>query len=240
MTTPLESASYVDITLDVMKSFGVDVQHNDYTEFYIKGNQTYMPRSYTVEGDYSQSAFFLVAAALGCQCACGGLKQDSSQGDRKIIDILRQCGADVSFQEGVLRVQSRTLTGVTVDISDIPDLVPPLGVLLSFCRGESRITNGIRLRYKESDRLTAVASELNKLGADIQEGEDYLLIRGVESFTGGLVDSWGDHRIAMMLAVAALKCTEPVLLTGSGSVAKSFPDFFEVFGKVSLEEALSG
>ncbi|MCL1917764.1 MAG: 3-phosphoshikimate 1-carboxyvinyltransferase [Peptococcaceae bacterium] len=253
MTTPLESASYVDITLDVMRAFGVEVRHREYQEFFIRGNQCYQACDYTVEGDYSQAAFFLVAAALGCNCVCAGLKEDSCQGDRRIVHILRQCGADVSWEECSyaaddlsrecssekgkgLCVRPRELSCVTVDISDIPDLAAPLAVLFSFCRGESRIINGRRLRYKESDRLTAVATELRKLGADIEEGEDFLVIRGVDAFTGGQVDSWGDHRIAMMLSVAALKSTGPVWLTGSQSVAKSYPDFFEDFGKVAAEK----
>ena len=229
VTTVLESASYVDITLDVMRAFGVEVVHQNYQEFYVAGNQRYQAGEFGVEGDYSQAAFFLVAAALGCDCVCRGLREDSRQGDRKILDILRRCGAAIIREGDGIRVRGGDLTGITVDISDIPDLVAPLAVLLSFCRGESRIVNGRRLRYKESDRLAAVAGELGKLGADIVEGEDFLVIRGVDSFQGGHVDSRGDHRIAMMLAVAAFRCQEPVWLTGSESVAKSYPNFFEAF-----------
>jgi len=239
LTSPLQSAPYVDITIDVMKSFGVEIINEDYKQFIIPKGQRYTAQHFRVEGDYSQAAFFLAAAALGCGCQCAGLSPSSRQGDKRILDILGECGAKVSVSsDGNISVKADKLTAVTVDVSDIPDLVPALAVLFTFCEGTSRIVNAGRLRLKECDRLTAVASELNALGANIEEAPDSLTIHGVASLKGGKVKDWNDHRIPMAMAAAAVRSSAPVFIEGYNCVAKSYPNFWNDFEKVRLEDTL--
>ncbi len=228
LTTPLQSQSYVDLTLDVLATFGIAIQNENYRRFTVRGNQTYRPVDYTVEGDFSGAAFFLVAGALGCDVECCGLNEHSRQGDRAILDFLRQAGATVSHgPNGGLTVTAAQLRGITVDVGDCPDLVPPLGALLTFCEGESRIVNAARLRIKESDRLASVTAELKRLGADIEEFDDYLVFRGVSHLHGGDCHAWNDHRIAMMVAIAALRADGTVTVDDPTCVSKSYPQFWE-------------
>ncbi|GHU95013.1 3-phosphoshikimate 1-carboxyvinyltransferase [Clostridia bacterium] len=214
-SSSLESKPYIEMTLDVMSSFGVCVETLE-NGWKLQGNQKYIYTSYAVESDYSQAAFFLAAAALGRDVTCKGLSPSSRQGDRKIIEIVAKIG--------------NSLQPVDVDASDIPDIVPPIAALCCFCEGESHIYNAKRLRFKESDRLHALASELSKLGADIAEGSDSLAIRGKKRLAGGCADSHNDHRIAMAVAVAAIGCDAPVDLTGWESVKKSYPNFWKDWG----------
>jgi 3-phosphoshikimate 1-carboxyvinyltransferase len=228
MSSPLESSGYVDMTIDVMRHFGVEAEPKG--ELYlIKGNQRYCPARCRVENDYSQAAFFLVSAALGRDVKVSGLDRESVQGDRAILDVLGEAGALINWDDGVVSVRANRLSPVTVDAREIPDLVPPIAALCCFCDGTSRILNAGRLRLKESDRLHALAAELGKLGADIVEGEDCLEITGRESLTGGDADARGDHRIAMAIAAAAVRCRGRVRLSGWRNVAKSYPDFWRDF-----------
>ncbi|MCL2747183.1 MAG: 3-phosphoshikimate 1-carboxyvinyltransferase [Oscillospiraceae bacterium] len=232
LTTPLESAPYVTLTLDAMRRFGVaveEVREGGRHHYHIPGGQCYRACALTLEADYSQAAFFLAAAALGCSVRCAGLSPDSHQGDRAMLDILRDMGAEVIWEGGLVSVRADRLRPVTVDVRAIPDLTPPIATLCCFCEGTSRIVNAGRLRLKESDRLGALAAELGKLGADIQEGPDSLTIRGKPSLPGGEADAQGDHRIAMAVAVAAIRCQGPVTLTGADSVNKSYPRFWDDF-----------
>lgn len=228
LTTPLQSRSYVDLTLDVLDTFGIAIQNEDYRRFTVRGNQSYRPVDYTVEGDFSGAAFFLVAGALGCAVECCGLNERSKQGDRAILDFLRAAGATVSHgPNGGLVVTADTLTGITADVGDCPDLVPPLGALLTFCEGESRIVNAARLRIKESDRLASVTAELKRLGASVEEFDDHLVFHGVSRLHGGDCHAWNDHRIAMMIAIAALRADGPVTVDDPFCVSKSYPQFWE-------------
>ncbi|MCL2352755.1 MAG: 3-phosphoshikimate 1-carboxyvinyltransferase [Firmicutes bacterium] len=232
MTSPLESASYAGMTIDVLAGFGIDVINNGYREFLVKGGQRYRPAERRIEADFSQAAFFLAAGALGADCECAGLDRRTAQGDKKILDILKECGIELIEREnGNIKAVPGKIRGVTADMSDIPDLAPPLAAMLCFCEGTSRLVNAGRLRLKESDRLAALASELGKLGADIDEKPDGLVIRGVQSLKGGAVRSHNDHRIAMALAVAAIRADGPVFVEGSECVGKSYPGFWEDFGK---------
>lgn len=228
LTTPLQSRSYVDLTLDVLSTFGIVIENDGYCRFTVRGGQTYRPVDYTVEGDFSGAAFFLVAGALGCEVECCGLNEHSRQGDRAILDFLRQAGATVTHGgHGGLVVTADRLHGITADVGDCPDLVPPLGALLTFCEGESRIVNAARLRIKESDRLASVTAELTRLGADIQEFDDHLVFRGIDRLHGGNCHAWNDHRIAMMVAVAALRADGTVTVDDPSCVSKSYPRFWE-------------
>lgn len=232
ITTNTESKGYIDLTLSVLKDFGIEIKNNNYKSFEIKGGQKYKPQNYRIEGDYSQAAFFLVAGALGCDIKCKGLRADSLQGDKKIIEIIKETGAKIiNHPDGSIQaVRTDVMKGLVIDASEIPDLVPILAVLCGFCRGESRIINAGRLRIKESDRLAAIKSELSYVGLDITEGVDYLKIKGTNALFGKTVSAWNDHRIAMAMAIAACRCEGDVSITGAKTaVCKSYPDFFEVY-----------
>lgn len=232
VTTELESRGYVDLTIDVLQKFGIEVENKEYREFSIQGNQKYESCNYRIEGDYSQAAFWIAAAILGGKIDCLDLNPVSLQGDRTIFDIAREMGADIKVRAEGLQVKAALTQGTVIDAEQCPDLVPVLAVLASLSRGTTRIVKAGRLRIKESDRLRAITTELNKLGARIQELEDGLKIEGVESLQGGTVDSWNDHRIAMALAVASLRCSEPVRITGFEAVKKSYPHFWKDFKKL--------
>ncbi len=231
----LTSKGYIDITLDVLKKFGIKIENDNYQVFTVKGNQQYKAKNFAVEGDFSQAAFFLVAGAIGCDIVCTGLKENSLQGDKKILDIISQTGAKIENigANGFKAISTANMHGITVDADEIPDLVPIMAVLLAFCKGESRIVNAARLRIKESDRLAATCSELKALGADITEGEDFLIINGVQVLSGNTVSSHNDHRIAMAAAIAACRCEGEVIIDGAlKSVKKSYPDFFDDYKKL--------
>jgi 3-phosphoshikimate 1-carboxyvinyltransferase len=256
VTTALQSRGYVELTLDVLETFGIEVKNDGFKRFFIRGNQRYKSTNYRVEGDYSQAAFWMAAGVLDGGIKCSGLSLNSAQGDRAIIDIIRQMGGNIrtgsakadggeagSGPDGAGEKQDLSFVealpsatcGTTMDASQCPDLVPVLAVLGALSRGVTRIVNAKRLRIKESDRLKAVSTELNKLGAKVAELEDGLIIEGKETLRGGRVDSWNDHRIAMALAVASIKCTQPVIITGSGAVKKSYPHFWRDFSSLGGE-----
>ena len=238
LSAPLQSSGYVDMTMEVMGRFGVKAERAGDAGFTVRGRQRYRAAEYAVEADYSQAAYFLGAAALGCDLWCGGLDPGSIQGDRAILGVLEEMGADIIWKDGLVTARGRSpsragkLSAIKLDAREIPDLVPPIAALCCFCEGRSEIVNAARLRFKESDRLSAMATELEKLGAKVWEGEDSLVIEGTETLRGGNADSWGDHRIAMSLALAAVSCDGPVALTGWRSVNKSYPGFWEDFEKV--------
>ncbi len=232
LSTKLESEPYVSLTIDIMKRFGISISKSGMDSFHIPGGQCYKPCDITIEADYAQAAFYLVAGALGCCCECRGLGENSLQGDAKILDILRTCGVDIKkTSDGGLAASAQTLKPACIDISDIPDLAPPLAALLVFCEGQSKLYNAKRLRYKESDRLQSIAKALNSIGADIIEKDDELIINGRGALRGGTADSFDDHRIAMMLAVAGIRSEMPVTVLRSGCVNKSYPHFWPDFEK---------
>ena len=233
----------IDLTLRAMSDFGIEVINNDYKEFIIKGNQRYKARNYRVEGDYSQAAFFLCADSLGNNVLCKDLDLNSLQGDKEVIDILERM--NVIFNASAIGVKGTTsgqLVSTIIDGSQCPDIIPVLTAVAALTKGKTEIINAGRLRIKECDRLAAVTSELNKLGAKIVEQEDGLIVTGVEILKGN-VEVWShkDHRIAMTLAIASTKCEEPIVIKDYECIAKSYPNFFDDFvslgGKIErLEE----
>ena len=235
---PLESASYIELTLSSLRAFGIDIKRKDLLHYDIPGGQTYCPpvERVQVEGDWSQAAFWLVAGAIGSRegLRCSGLREDSLQGDKAILKVLRNMGADITVQDGTFTIASSGLHGCEIDAADCPDLVPVLSVAAAVAEGTTHIINAGRLRIKECDRLAAMHSELMKLGADIAEEPEGLLIKGKpEGLQGGaVVDAWNDHRIAMSMAVATLASKEPVILTGAESVNKSYPEFWNDYAAV--------
>ncbi|MGY0374162.1 3-phosphoshikimate 1-carboxyvinyltransferase [Clostridium sp. JNZ J1-5] len=229
MTTELESKGYVDLTIDCLEKFGIKIENRNYKEFYVKGNQKYISRDYRVEGDFSQAAFWIVAGILGASIKCNDLNIDSLQGDKAILNIVEQMGADIKISEGQIEVKESNTSGIVIDASECPDLVPVLATLAALSEGTTKIINAERVRIKECDRLKAMATELNKIGGEVEELKDGLIIKGKSSLKGGIVDSWNDHRIAMAMAVASIKCDEPLIITNSGAVKKSYPQFWEDF-----------
>ncbi|MDR0875508.1 MAG: 3-phosphoshikimate 1-carboxyvinyltransferase [Clostridiales Family XIII bacterium] len=290
LTSPLESAGYVDLTIETMRSYGIIVRDSrlrgndssgdsrlrgndkgangndssgdsrlrgndkganctDGTDGVVTGwrvpaGQRYFSpgagEEHVCGGDWSQAAFFLCAGALGCDVSVAGLERESVQGDRRVADILESMGAHVAWRAGLVRAYPPAegrLHGVVIDARDIPDIVPPLAALACYASGETQFRNAGRLRIKESDRLAALSEELAKLGADIRETPDGLVIQGNggAKLRGGAVQAHGDHRIAMALAVAAIGCETPVVIDGAESVAKSYPAFWDDFLKHGME-----
>ena len=235
----LQSAPYVDITADVISAFGAEVRFcgGGYEIDASGGLAT--PKEILVEGDWSNAAFPLALGAIGRNAVTvTGVDKNSRQGDKYIIEILKNMGARVEWRDNGVTVYPSKLSGTQIDAKQIPDLVPIVSVLCSVADGESLIFNAERLRIKESDRLLAVSRTLNALGAKIEERDDGLSIVGVPVLSGGEVSSFGDHRIAMSAAVASVKCKESVTVMGAEAVAKSYPSFFEdmrVLGMSSKE-----
>lgn len=227
----MESKGYIDLTLRAMSDFGVEIINNNYREFIIKGNQKYNARNYRVEGDYSQAAFFLCADALGNNVLCQDLDLNSLQGDKEVIDILERMNVVFNSKDtDVKGIINGELIATIIDGSQCPDIIPVLTAVAALSKGITEIINAGRLRIKECDRLAAVTSELNKLGAKIIEKEDGLLVTGVEKLKGN-VEVWShkDHRIAMTLAIASTRCEEPIVIKDYECIAKSYPRFFDDF-----------
>lgn len=228
----LESGNYVDMTLRTQADFGVRIDRTGYSRF-ASVPQAYSPAQVVMEGDYSQAAFWMVGGALGAGVGLKGLRPESLQGDRASVALLRTMGVRIEQGDGPLEVSAGKLSGMTMDASDCPDIVPIMAVAGAFAEGTTRIVNARRLRYKESDRLMATARELGKLGASILETEDGLVVSGRSSLEGGVaVWSHGDHRIAMSLAVAATRCRRPVVIEGMEAIEKSYPNFVKDFKKM--------
>ncbi|PHI06421.1 3-phosphoshikimate 1-carboxyvinyltransferase [Fusobacterium polymorphum] len=218
----LESSSYIDITLDCLSKFGVKIINNSYQEFIIEGNQTYKSGNYEVEADYSQVAFFLVANSIGSDIKINGLNSNSLQGDKKIIDFVSEIDNWNKNEKLIL------------DGSETPDIIPILSLKACTSKKEIEIVNIARLRIKESDRLSATVQELSKLGFDLIEKEDSILINSRKNFIHNnkeiiSLSSHSDHRIAMTIAIASTCYEEEIILDNLDCVKKSYPNFWEVF-----------
>ena len=218
LTSPLQSKPYADMTIDCMAKFGIVATETD-AGYHIAGNQQYQATNLHVEGDFSQAAFFFAANAIGNQVDLRNVPEKSVQGDRKVVEILREMWYN----------KEKTLL---VSASDIPDLVPILAVAAALAPRRVQITDAQRLRIKESDRLETTAALLNALGGKVRMHPDGLEIEPVPAFSGGVVDSAGDHRIAMCAAIAATRATGDVIIRGAQCVEKSYPAFFEDYQKL--------
>ena len=226
LTTKLESAPYIDLTLDVLARFGIQINKTE-QDYHIRGGQEYRPGNFTVEGDYSNAAFWLTAAALGNQIDVASLSPNSLQGDRRILDALSAFGAAFSLKDGVYHCTAPVCRPAVIDGRDIPDILPILCVAATAVKGESIITGTKRLKMKESDRAAAMVDCLTRLGAKICEEDDRLIIRGETRLTGGRVNGYNDHRIVMSMAVASCLTDSPVIIEGTKAVEKSYPGFFD-------------
>lgn len=230
---PVESAPYIEMTLSSLMRFGIEVRREGHT-YFIKGNQTYCsPGAVSVEGDWSNAAFFLTAGALGAPVTVTGLNPDSPQGDKAILEILRRMGAAVETAGESATVSPGALHGIAQDMADIPDLAPIFSVAAAAAQtGETAIQNAARLRLKESDRLAAIHRMLGSLGVSCTETADGLLIPGGQSISGGETSGFGDHRMVMAAAIASVLAETPVTIDGAEAVEKSYPHFFEDFKRL--------
>lgn len=241
ITTPLESSKYIDMTLAVLKQFGINITtkfDNNCPVYIVQGNQKYIPSgTITAEGDWSNIAFWVIAGILSKtgNIVCSNLSENSQQGDKAIVDLAIEMGGSVTAFNHKLSFGRDQLKAIEIDASEIPDLVPILAVAAATAEGTTRIYNAGRLRIKESDRLAAVSDGLSKLGADIIEEPEGLTIHGVPMLKGGTVSGYNDHRIVMAMAIASLVCEKPVIIEGAEAVNKSYPTFFEDFKSLGGE-----
>lgn len=226
----LKSKPYVDLTLSVMESFGMPLPRHDGERFYYFDGPYATPDKgpieYTVEGDWSNAAFWLVAGALHGDVSVQGLDMGSAQADRTILEALEKAGAHITMSGNVIRARKSLLSAFEFDATDCPDLFPPLAVLAAYARGVSRIKGVHRLLHKESDRSVSLGTELEKMGVGIEVHDDVMHIEAPQVLRAARLDSHNDHRIAMAGAIAAMGASGPVTIHQAGAVEKSYPDFF--------------
>lgn len=223
----LESRSYIDLTISILEEFGIKILELK-NGYFIEGNQIYQPANYTVEGDYSQAAFHLVGGTISGLVKVCDLAHNSKQGDKAIIEFLKQMRSKIIYMENGYITELSNTQGTVIDLADCPDLGPIITLLACLSKGKSKIINISRLRIKESDRVLSTVSTLKSLGANIKSTKNEILITGTPTLIGGVtVDSFNDHRIAMMLSIAALRCEKEIILTNANAVTKSYPSFFE-------------
>nr|MDE6659038.1 3-phosphoshikimate 1-carboxyvinyltransferase [Eubacterium sp.] len=194
--------------------------------------QKYAVRGYVVESDWSQAAFFLVGGAIGNEVALKGLDLNSVQGDKTIVEILKQFGADIEIKGNEIISRKAELKGIRIDVSDIPDTVPALAVAAAYANGKTEIVGGERLRFKESDRIESVVSNLKRLGADVTETADGMIINGGKSLKGAELLGYNDHRIVMAFSMAALFADGETVITEANSIDKTYPSFFEDYNRI--------
>ncbi|CNK78758.1 3-phosphoshikimate 1-carboxyvinyltransferase [Yersinia pseudotuberculosis] len=230
----LVSKPYIDITLHLMKAFGIDVGHENYQIFHIKGGQTYRsPGTYLVEGDASSASYFLAAAAIkGGTVRVTGIGKKSVQGDTKFADVLEKMGAKVTWGDDYIECSRGELQGIDMDMNHIPDAAMTIATTALFATGPTTIRNIYNWRVKETDRLTAMATELRKVGAEVEEGEDYIRVVPPVQLTAADIGTYDDHRMAMCFSLVALSDT-PVTILDPKCTAKTFPDYFEQFARLS-------
>jgi 3-phosphoshikimate 1-carboxyvinyltransferase len=227
----LKSKPYIDLTLDVMKQFGMIVPENRNYEEFIFHNKadtasSTTSRHYTVESDWSGAAFLLVAAAIAGPVSIKGLDLSSSQADKRILDALMSANAAIAIEAKGINVHPAGMNAFDFDATDCPDLFPPLVALAAYCKGISKIKGVSRLIHKESNRAESLQEEFGKMGVKIERDKDHMLIHGGGNITGATVRSHHDHRIAMACAVAALKAGGETIIEEAGAVKKSYPDFY--------------
>ena len=230
----LVSKPYIDITLDIMNRFGVSVTNNDYQSFTVKGKQQYRAlERYMVEGDASSASYFLAAGAIkGGQVTVHGVGKLSVQGDKHFADVLEQMGAEVIWADESITVKGKPLNAVDMDMNHIPDAAMTIATAALFAQGTTTIRNIYNWRVKETDRLSAMATELRKVGAEVIEGEDYISITPTDNLVHAAIDTYNDHRVAMCFSLVALSDT-PVTINDPKCTAKTFPDYFDQLAKVS-------
>jgi 3-phosphoshikimate 1-carboxyvinyltransferase len=235
LITSLESKPYVELTLSVIRKHGIRVNASpDLRRFEIPSRQKYRPHDHHVPGDFSSAACLLAAATVtNSHIKINDLSLD--QPDSEIIHILRRMGIEIKFEGCAAQVFGGKLKAINIDIKDVPDLVPICAVLACFADGTTKLSGGTRLRFKETDRLITISSELKKMGANIMRSKDDLIIKGPSNLKGTTVNSHNDHRIAMACAVAALRAKGKTKIIDAESVNKSYPGFFSDLKKLGVK-----
>ena len=232
----LVSKPYIDITLAMMKDFGVTVENQNYQTFIVKGNQSYIsPKRYLVEGDASSASYFLAAGAIKGNIKVTGIGKNSIQGDRLFADVLEKMGAKITWGEDFIQAEQAPLHGVDMDMNHIPDAAMTIATTALFAEGETVIRNIYNWRVKETDRLSAMATELRKIGAEVEEGVDFIRIQplALAQFQAAEIATYNDHRMAMCFSLIALSNT-PVTILEPKCTAKTFPTYFSEFEKLSI------
>ncbi|MDO4806166.1 MAG: 3-phosphoshikimate 1-carboxyvinyltransferase [Coriobacteriales bacterium] len=237
---PVESRPYITLTINALGLFGADLSVQSttqngvaYERYGVQPRPLVAPRTCVVEGDWSNAAFWLAAGALEREgLTVTGLDLASAQGDRAVLAALTSFGARIARKGSAARATKDTPRAATLDVSAIPDLVPPLAAVAATAPGTSRFLNAGRLRLKESDRLASVTGAINAMGGSAHVCDDDLVVEGTERLRGGVVDAHNDHRIAMMAAIMATHATGPTRILGSECVAKSYPTFWEDYHKL--------
>ena len=232
----LVSKPYIDITLNMMKTFGISVQNHNYQYFTVKGNQQYQsPDKFLVEGDASSASYFLAAGAIKGKVRVTGVGKNSIQGDRLFADVLEKMGAKITWGEDFIEAEQGELKGIDMDMNHIPDAAMTIATTALFAQGETVIRNIYNWRVKETDRLTAMATELAKVGATVEEGKDFIRIQPLQQFQHAEIATYNDHRMAMCFALIALSDTEVTILDPN-CTAKTFPTFFDEFLRIAKQE----
>lgn len=232
MVKNLKSKPYIDMTIELLRDFGVKIDHLDYKQFTIKGSQNYQPREYIIEGDWSSAAFLFVAGAIAGAIEVKGLNPKSKQADIRILEVLKKVGADVSIANDSISIKKKHLNGFDFDATDCPDLFPPLVALASHCKTPSTIQGVSRLFAKESNRAYTLKQEFEKIGVNISiNGDEMTINPSVIKFN--TVNSHNDHRIAMAIAIAALVSEKGIEIEDVDCVNKSYPNFFQDIQKVT-------
>ena len=229
----LVSKPYIDITLHIMKQFGVVIEHDDYKLFYIKGNQTYVsPGDFLVEGDASSASYFLAAGAIKGKVRVTGIGKHSIQGDIHFADVLEKMGAKITWGDDFIEAEQAPLHGIDMDMNQIPDAAMTIATTALFAEGPTSIRNIYNWRVKETDRLHAMATELRKLGVEVEEGHDFITVTPPTQLQHAAIDTYNDHRIAMCFSLVALSDTA-VTINDPGCTSKTFPDYFDKLAGIS-------
>jgi len=234
----LNERPYVEITLDWLERQGIAFERDGWREFRVPGGQQYRPVDRRIPADFSSATFFLAAGALGDnEIVCGGLDMDDTQGDKAVVDYLRAMGAEVRVAVDGVTVRGRGLTGCEIDLNATPDALPMMAVLGCFAQGTTRLVNVPQARLKETDRIAVMREELSRLGAEIEELDDGLVI-SESRIEGGEVDGHDDHRVAMALAIAGTMSDKPTVVRGCEAVSVTYPGFAEALsglgGRVTI------
>lgn len=225
---PIESKPYIDMTVGIMRTFGINIENKN-NKFKIK-KQNYSAKDFQIEGDWSNGA-----ALLACGATVKNLDKNSLQGDKEILGIFEKFGAEIAQKDGGFSVKKSSLSAIESDASDTPDLVPIIAALAATAERTTLIKNISRLRFKESDRVAAIVNAVNSLGGNASANENEIIIRGVKSLHGGTVSSCGDHRIVMAAAIMAQDCEDKVVIKNADAINKSYPDFFSVYNSLGGE-----
>ncbi len=238
----LKSKPYIDLTLNVLKHFGYNIENNNYEQFIIEpaNNQQPLTINYTVEGDWSGAAFLLVAGAIAGKITVKGLDIFSTQADKAILQALASCGAIMSIEESKIEITHAQLKAFHFNATECPDLFPPLVALAAYCKGKTVIEGAKRLTYKESNRALTLQEEFGKLGIQIDLQDDLMIVHGGTGIKGAVVHSHHDHRIAMACAVAGLQASGNTTIEVAEAIDKSYPDFYEHLRKLGagVEEVM--